>query len=303
MEQRMNYQLITDATADIPAELQLRIPELKIIPMEIVLDGKARAYGPDGDLSVSEFYKLLRSGQYGSTSQITPAVYRETFEQYLEQGKDILYLCFSSGMSATWQNACMCAEELKEEYPDREIRCVDTLCACAGEGFLVYEAAKKWLGGESLDEVAKWTKKYRLNVCHWFTVDTLKYLEKGGRISKAAAAMGTALQIKPLLRVDESGKLIIAGKPRGRRQPMEAKIKEMGKSWLPEIGRTVFIAHGDAFEEACRMKQEIQKKFPLSECYIVPVSPVIGIHTGPGMQAIIFWGKNRRSYMEYMKKE
>lgn len=137
------YQLITDATADFSPEILNEIPELEIIPMEVILDGEPRIYGPEGNLSVKEFYDALRQGKYGSTSQINPNTYVEHFEKYLKRGQDILYLCFSSGLSATYQNACACAEELKERYPGRDIKCIDTLCACAGEGLLVYDAAKK----------------------------------------------------------------------------------------------------------------------------------------------------------------
>lgn len=279
----MNYQLITDATADIPKELLLKISGLEIIPMEVALNGKVRVYGPQGDLSVEEFYQLLRNGQYGTTSQISPLTYQEIFEKYLSQGKDILYLCFSSGMSATWQNACMCMDSLKEQYPERTICCVDTLCASVGEGLLVYEAAKRWLSGESLEEVAQWTEQNKLRICHWFTVDNFEYLKKGGRVGRTTAAVGTALQIKPLLCVDKTGKLTVISKPRGRHQARDVKIKRMGKSWSPEKIRTVFVGHGDDWEEACRLKEEVEKKFPEVDCYIVPIGPIIGMHTGPGM--------------------
>lgn len=145
----MSYQLITDATADFSPDMLNEIPELDIIPMEVILDGESRRYspGPGGELSVEEFYQALRQGKYGSTSQINPNTYMECFERYLKQGKDILYLCFSSGLSATYQNACSCAEELEEKYPERSVRCIDTLAASGGQALLVYETAKKWQSG------------------------------------------------------------------------------------------------------------------------------------------------------------
>ena len=287
------YQLITDATADVSPEVMKEIPELDIISMEVILDGKLRRYGPNGNLSVEEFYEALRQGRYGSTSQINPNTYVECFEKYLKQGMDILYLCFSSGLSATYQNACACADELSEKYPDRKIKCIDTLCASAGEGLLVYDAAKKWQDGESMEKLADWVLNRRLSICHWFTVDTMEYLKKGGRVGATAAAVGTILQIKPLLHVDAEGKLVLAAKPRGRRQAREEKIKCLKDSWVPSMGRTIMLAHGDCYEEAVKLKEEIEAQFIEAECLIAPVGPIIGIHTGPGMIACCFWGTKR----------
>lgn len=289
----MKYQLITDATADMSEEIFREIPELDMIPMEVILDGEAKTYGPGGDLSVEDFYQALRQGKYGSTSQITPYTYTETFEKYLKEGKDVLYLAFSSGLSATYQAALGCVEKLKKSYPDRKIICLDTRCACAGQGLLVYEAALKWKDGADIDGLAKWAEERKLSMCHWFTVDNLEYLKKGGRISAAAAAIGNILQVKPLLRVDEEGKLVVAGKPRGQRQAMNMKLKAMEESWDPSMGNNVWIAHGDSLEEAEKLKSEVEKRFPQARCRIVWVGPIIGMHTGPGMQALLFWGKKR----------
>lgn len=287
------YQLITDATADISPEVLKEIPELEIIPMEVILDSKPRCYGPQGDLSVEEFYEILRQGKYGSTSQINPNTYVECFEEYLKQGQDILYLCFSSGLSATYQNARVCADELSEKYPDRTIQCIDTLCACSGQGLLVYDAAKKWQDGESMKNLAEWVLKRRMSICHWFTVDTMEYLKKGGRVSAAAAAVGTVLQIKPLLHVNEEGELVLAGKPRGCRQARKEKLRCLKEGWEPSLGRTIMLAHGDCYEEAVKLKEEIEAQFTEAECLIAPVGPIIGMHTGPGMIACCFWGSKR----------
>lgn len=287
------YQLITDATADVSPEVLKEIPELDIISMEVILDGEPRRYGLDGNLSVEEFYEALRKGKYGSTSQINPNTYVECFEKYLERGQDILYLCFSSGLSATYQNACACADELSEKYPDRTIQCIDTLCASAGQGLLVYDAAKKWQDGEALQELAAWVLKRRLSICHWFTVDTMEYLKKGGRVGAATAAVGAVLQIKPLLHVNSEGELVLAGKPRGRRQAREEKRRCLKEGWNPSLGRTVMLAHGDCYEDAVKLKDEIEARFIEAECLIAPVGPIIGMHTGPGMVACCFWGSKR----------
>lgn len=289
----MKYQLITDATADMFEEIFQEVPELDLIPMEVILDGEARTYGPGGDLTVEDFYRALRAGKYGSTSQITPYTYTKTFEKYLKEGKDVLYLAFSSGLSATYQTACGCAEQLREVYPERKILCIDTRCACAGQGLLVYEAALKWKEGAAIQELADWVKERRLFMCHWFTVDNLEYLKKGGRISAATAAIGSILQVKPLLRVDDDGKLVAAGKPRGQRQATNMKIKAMEETWDPALSTNVWIAHADCREEAEKLKAEVEKHFPQAHCRIGWVGPIIGMHTGPGMQALLFWGKRR----------
>ena len=268
-------------------------PEVTVLPMEVILNGKSRIYGPGGDMDVAEFYEALRGGATASTTQIRPDVYFKHFSPCLEAGEDILYLCFTSGMSGTYQTAQMCAQELRESFPERTIRCVDTLCASVGEGFLVREAARKKAEGMDLDALGDWVEANRLSVCHWFTVDTLEFLRRGGRISTAAAVVGTALQIKPMLHVSEEGKLEVAEKLRGGRRAMSAQLARMKKGWEPSIGKLVVIGHGDSPEKAEELKTLVQEAFPDSEIQTAPIGPVIGTHTGPGMLAIIFWGSER----------
>lgn len=289
----MGYRIFTDATADHSPEMMAGLPEVTVLPMEVILNGKSRVYGPGGDMDVAEFYAALRSGATASTTQIRPDVYFKHFTPCLEAGEDILYLCFTSGMSGTYQTAQMCAQELRESFPERTIRCVDTLCASVGEGFLVREAARKKAEGMGLDELAQWVEDNRLSVCHWFTVDTLEFLRRGGRISTAAAVVGTALQIKPMLHVSEEGKLEVAEKLRGGRRAMSAQLTRMKKGWEPSMGKLVVIGHGDSPEKAEELKALVQEAFPDSEIQTAPIGPVIGTHTGPGMLALIFWGSER----------
>lgn len=162
----MSYRIFTDATADLTPELTAGLPEINILPMDIILDKQDFTYGPGGNISVEDFYRAQRSGEFASTSQIRPDVYLDRFDGCLRQGKDVLYLCFTSGMSATFQAACLCAGELQKQYPDRRIVCLDTLCASVGEGFLVLEAARQQAAGMDLDELTAWVEKSRLNVCH-----------------------------------------------------------------------------------------------------------------------------------------
>lgn len=289
------YQIFTDATADFPNSIMAdqSLPPVKVIPMQVRIGGKEYTYGSSGSISAKEFYQLQREGYFANTSQINPSVYSEYFVPYLSQGIDIIYLGFSSGMSGTIQSAKLCMEELRKEYPERKIICMDTLCASVGEGFLVCEAARKQAEGASLDELADWIMQHRLQVCHWFTVDTLEHLQHGGRISSAAAMIGTALQIKPLLHVDKDGHLQVKEKPRGRKKAISSQVLKMEQGWMPEVSKMVFIGHGDDDAAARQLCKAVSEKFPEADIYLSDIGPIIGAHTGPGMVALIFWGNNR----------
>lgn len=288
----MIYQIITDATADLNEELLAGLPEVKIIPMNVEVGGTEYLFGPGGNIECDEFYGYLRNGQFASTSQINPEVYREHFEAVLKQGKDILYLCFSSGLSSTYQSALIAVTELKEAYPDRTILCLDTLCAAVGEGLFVMEAARKQAQGMEIHELYDWLEQHRMNLCHWVTVDTFDHLKHGGRVSTTSAAMGTLLGIKPLIHVDENGKLVAMGKPRGKKKALEALLASMEKGWLPEISKQVIIGHGDSPDVAKELHDMIAARFPEAEIYIAPIGPVIGAHAGPGVMTVFFWGNH-----------
>ena len=287
------YQIFTDATADLCESMLKNLPSVEIIPMQVEIGGQEYTYGPGGNLTTELFYHLQREGNFAVTSQINPSVYFQYFEPFLRDGTDILYLCFSSGLSGTFQSAQVAAEELRQKFPERTIFCLDTLCASVGEGFLVREAAIRQAEGFSITELAEWVIVHRLQVCHWFTVDTFDHLRHGGRVSSAAAVVGTALQIKPLLHVDENGCLQVKEKPRGRRKAMETQLSRMAQGWMPETGKLVVIGHGDAPEAATQLQEKIRELFPDAEIYMSDIGPIIGAHTGPGMLAVIYWGSNR----------
>lgn len=289
----MSYRIFTDATADMSSEMLKDIPHIEIIPMEVIVGDETYTYGPLGNLTVGEFYRMQRDGKFAQTSQISPETYRAAFEPYLKAGKDVLYLGFSSGMSGTMNSAFLCAKELEEEYPERKIVCIDTLCGSVGEGFLVYEAAKKQEAGMSFDELVDWVNECCLNVCHWFTVDTFEHLLHGGRVSSVAATMGAVLNIKPMLYVDEEGKLKTAEKPRGNKQAIKAKLSHMQETWAPEMGNFVLVGHADNPEGGVMLRDEVVAKFPQADVKIADIGPVIGAHVGPGMTALIFWGTKR----------
>ena len=220
-------------------------------------------------------------------------IYEEAFRKTLEEGKDILYLCFSSGLSSTYQSAQIAIKDLEEEFPERKIICIDTLCGSVGEGFLVREAARLQSEGYSMEDLADWVMAHRLDICHWFTVDMFDHLRHGGRVSAAAAAIGTVLQIKPMLHVSNDGKLEVVEKPRGQKKAMALQLDYMKKGWNPAISPLVLIGHGDCPEKAELLKAMVQKEFPTAEIYTTPIGPIIGSHTGPGMLALIYWGTNR----------
>ena len=289
----MSYEVFTDATADMNEEMISAHPSLHLIPMNVNLAGTDYLYGPGGNLDIMEFYAQQRAGEFASSSQISPHTYQQMFEPVLKEGKDILYLCFTSGLSGTIESAQTTAAILQEEYPKRRIYVLDTLCAAVGEGFLVYEAMKQYDAGMSMDELIAWVKERRLSVCHWFTVDTFDHLRHGGRCSAASATLGTMLNIKPLLHVDPEGKLEVTAKPRGRKQATKQQMDKMKQGWQPELGNFVLIGHGDVPDAADALKADILSLYPQAEVQTAYIGPVIGAHTGPGMLALIFWGSVR----------
>ena len=287
------YQIFTDATADCSPQWYKSLPPVGIVPMRVEIGGQEYLYGPDGTISVQRFYDLQKAGNYASTSQITPTQYFQSFEPALKAGNDVLYLCFSSGMSGTFQSAQVCVEELREEYPDRNIVCLDTLCASVGEGFLVCEAARRQAEGYTLEELSRWVTLHRLEVCHWFTVDVFDHLRRGGRVPAGTAVLGTALQIKPLLHVNQDGELAVVEKPRGRKQAIKAQLAKMEQSWLPEMGKTVVVGHGACPDGARVLQDAVQDRFPEATVLTADIGPIIGAHTGPGMLALTYWGNAR----------
>lgn len=288
-----NYKIFTDATSDLTPELMDGLASVEIIPMQVEIGGAEYTYGSPDGITAQEFYRLQKAGNFATTSQINPTIYFQSFEPWLRQGCDVLYLCFSSGLSGTYQSASMAVEELQMEYPERKIICIDTLGAAAGEGFLVRETVKRQMEGLTIDELADWVVEHRLKVCHWVTVDTFTHLKHGGRVSSATAAMGTALQIKPLLHVDENGKLQAMGKPRGRKKALAALLFRLEQGWIPALGKSVLIGHSDDFEGAVLLKDHVLEQFPDAEIAITDIGPIIGAHTGPGTLALFYWGDNR----------
>lgn len=287
------YQIITDATSDLSPE-QVNQLGVDVIPMTLDLSGTSYTFGSAYDsITTDEFYTQLRQGKIASTSQINPTVYQEHFTQYLEQGLDILYICFSSGLSGTIQAARLCMADLQEAFPDRTLLCVDSLCATGGEGFLVREAVARQKAGLPISKLAQWLDEEKLHVSHWFTVDDLAHLRRGGRISATTALVGSALQIKPVLHVDNEGRLVNMGKARGRKRSIIALADHMDATWTPERGKLVHIAHGCCPEDADFLRRTVQKRHPDAEITVYDVGPIVGAHGGVGILTLFFWGKER----------
>ena len=249
---------------------------------------------PDrNDESLKDMYAGLRAGEVATTSAANPGQWQELMEPYLQKGEDLLVLAFSSGLSTTYQSASMAADELRTMYPDRTISVVDSLCASLGEGLLAYYACKKRDEGMPLRELTQWLLDNRLHLCHWFTVDDLMYLKRGGRVSAATAIVGTMLSIKPVLHVDNEGHLINVGKARGRKASIQAMAKKVAELGAGFDNSTMFISHGDCQEDAEYLAGLLKEQYGAKEVYINYVGAVIGSHSGPGTLALFFMGEHR----------
>ena len=286
----MSYRIITDSCCDFPQDMYNDL-DLVMIPLSLTYQGKETA-----DLSedfLKKLYAGLRGGEVSSTSAANPEGWKTVIEPVLAAGQDALVMAFSSGLSTTYQSAVIAAEELKEQYPERTVNVVDTLCASMGQGLFVWYACQKRDAGMSLEELTAWCENNKQNICHWFTVDDLMYLKRGGRISAATALVGTMLQIKPLLHVDSEGHLISVAKARGRKASIEALAKKVGELGLPDLNDTMFISHGDCIEDAEYLESILKEKYGAKNVVISYVGAVIGSHSGPGTLALFFLGKHR----------
>lgn len=292
-----NYHIFTDATMDLPQELMKELSSITIIPMQITVSNTETGECYDWEsnqIQINQsFCHLQRNGFQAKTSQISPAVYTQYFESVLKQGSDVLYLGFSSGLSGSFQSALLSAEQLRLRYPERTILCVDSLCASVGLGFLVLEATRLQKSGVSIEELAQWAEAYRMNINHWFTIDTFEYLRRGGRISASSATLGSVLNIKPILNIDCDGILQTDEKARGRRKALSVLMNQLNKRWLPKTSSQIIIGHGDCIEDAENLKSLILNHYPNAEIYLSEIGPVIGAHTGPGVLALIFYGISR----------
>ena len=288
-----NYILFTDSCADLPLKLYEEL-DIRVIPLSFLLEGKTYQNRPDeSSMKFSEVYARLRNGANITTSAVNVEEFKETFLPSLKEGKDILYMSFSSGLSGTYNAGRIAAEELMEEFPGRTIRIVDTLGAALGQGLHVYLTAKKMKEGASLEEAAAFAEEIKLQVVHWFTVDDLFFLKRGGRLSGATALVGSALGIKPILHVDNEGHLIKVSTARGRKNSLKSLAEKMAQTVVDPQNQTVFIGHGDCLEDAQYLAQLVKDTCGVKEVIIDYVGPVIGAHSGPGTMALFYIGRER----------
>jgi len=289
-----DYVIITDSTSDLP---QKRIDEwgISYIPYKYTLGKEEYEQYLDAKrgMSAMELYDNLREGKTGTTSQVTQHRYIQTFEPFLKQGKDVLYMCLSSGLSKSYEQSVLAANELNETYPDRKVITIDTLSASLGQGLLAQYAAEAQKNGMSLDDNAEYIKGLAGRLQHWVTVDDLHHLRRGGRVSGAQAFLGSMLSVKPILIVNHKGELVPYHKTRGRVKSLEYLADRVAEFIDEPSGQTIAISHSDAAEDAKKLRDMINAKCGKHDFLINHIGPVIGVHTGPGAIALIFLAKER----------
>ena len=286
------YVITTDNNSDLPEEY-LKDHGVGCMYLSYSMDGKNYTHG--NFLPEHEFYEAMRNGSMPTTAQVNPENAKALLEPYLKEGKDILHIAFSSGLSGTYNSSRIAAEELMEEYPDRKIIVVDSLSASLGQGLLVWLAQQKKELGQTLEDVADWVEKNKLKMVHLFTVDDLNHLYRGGRVSRTTAIVGSMLNIKPVLHVDNEGKLTAIGKVRGRKKALQELVKLMDEK-IGSFGAdcdTIFISHGDCEQDAQYVAAKVKEKYNIKNIIINQVGATIGAHSGPGTMALFFVGDVR----------
>ncbi|MCF2660860.1 DegV family protein [Pseudoflavonifractor phocaeensis] len=288
-----DFVILTDSSADLGTDLIAQY-DIRVLPLSFTIRGLTYQDFPDHrDMDPRVFYDMLRKEEVATTAAVNVAQYIQALDALLREGRDVLVLAFSSGLSMTYNASSMAAEELRDKYPDRKLYTVDTLCASLGQGLLVWMAALEREKGKSIEEVRDWVVSHKLNICHQFTVDDLHFLKRGGRISATTAVVGSMLQIKPVLHVDNDGRLVNVGKVRGRHGSLKALVDRMEQTAIDPREQTVFISHGDCIQDAELVAQMVKDRFGVQNVYINYVGPVIGAHSGPGTLALFYYGIER----------
>lgn len=284
------FIIATDSTVDLPKAF-LEENHVLTISLSYVMDGVT--YKDLDGLSHEEFFEKIRNGSLPTTSQINPEEARKALEPVVKEGKEILYLGFSSGLSGSYNSVRMAAEDLMEDYPETKIVTIDSLCASMGEGLLLYKTLQLKEQGKNLDEIAEWVEANKLHICHNVTVDDLNHLHRGGRISKTTAVLGTMVKIKPIIHMDNEGKLVVIGKERGRKKSLLTLLDKMEKQMQGYQNDVVMITHGDCIEDAKYVEEQIRERFGIENIIVNGIGSVIGSHTGAGVVAVFFMGSER----------
>ena len=286
----MTYRIVTDTGCDFPQHMY---EEKNLTVASLIVNYQGQEYTQYTEAWLQDLYTGLRKGESATTSAINPDGWKQVIVPILEAGEDVLILAFSSGLSTTYQSAVIAAQELEELYPNRKVNVVDTRCASLGQGLFAHYACQKRDAGMDLEQLTAWCEENKLHLCHWFTVDDLMYLKRGGRVSAATALVGTMLQIKPVLHVDDEGHLINKGKVRGRKAAIDALVKKMQETALPGENDLAYICHGDCVEDAKYLEAQIKEKCGVKEVLYYYTGAVIGSHSGPGTLAVFYLGEHR----------
>lgn len=283
------YVLVSDSTCDLPVDV-IKELDIKILPFSYSINDEVFNYYLDErDGDIKDFYDRLRNGDMPITSQVNIQAYADLFEEIVKEGKDVLYIAFSSGLSGSYQTSLLAVDMVQEDYPDAKIISIDSLCASVGEGAFLYQVAKLKKDGMDIDTLAQWIKDKRLDVRHWFMVEDLFHLKRGGRLSAVSAVVGSALKIKPILSVDEEGKLIVKSKARGTGKALDFILSKV-KEDVEDLGSLhAVIGHADAPDNADKLKKMvIEAGMKEENIMVAPIGPIIGTHVGAGMTAIAF---------------
>ncbi|MBO4853670.1 MAG: DegV family protein [Oscillospiraceae bacterium] len=288
-----DYIVMTDSCCDLTDEMAREL-ELDVLPLTMHMDGEEYPNYLDGRaITNEEFYRRLRAGKMSSTSAANIGQFEERMRAVLSEGKDIVCVCFSSALSTTYQSAAIAADTLRGEFPDAQIFVVDSLSASRGQGLLLYLAVQKKREGLTAAELTQWIEDNKLTVCHWFTVDDLNFLRRGGRLSAGAALLGTMLSIKPVMHTSNEGKLVPVAKVRGRKASLKALIDKVGELGVDLDKQVMFICHADCLRESEEVAAELKRRYGVREVYIHYIGPVIGSHTGPNTMGLFFVGRER----------
>ncbi len=290
----MAFKILTDSCCNLP-EYMIDEFGLEVFPLTFMVDGREHQSYLKGEVTdLSKFYDMMREGKVITTSLPNLDSARKLMAAQLEEGHDVLYLGFSSGLSGTFDAIRLLMDELASEYPDRKLYAVDTLAASGGQGLLVWHACQLARAGASVEEVRDWVEENKLHMAHWFTVDDLMFLFRGGRVSRTSAWAGTILNIKPVMHVDDEGHLIPLDKVRGRRKSLDALVEHMAQTGnAPLSEQMVFITHGDCLEDAQYLEGRVRERFGVADVMVNYVDPVIGAHSGPGTMALFFLASER----------
>lgn len=288
----MKTIIFTDSCCDLPIKF-VKENNIEVMELRVNLKGEDIPDDLGESINYKDFYKLIRSGEMPTTSQVNIGEFQEKFEKYVNEGYSIIYIGFSSALSGCINSARLAAENIKLDNENADIRIIDSKSASMGLGLLVFYAAKMLKEGKSKDEIVNWIEENKLRVNHWFTVDDLNHLKRGGRISSSVAIVGTMLSIKPIMHVDNEGRLIPVSKVKGRKKSIKVLQEKIAEKIVNPEEQTIFISHGDCLEEAEHLKELITSAIKVKDVIINNIGPVVGSHSGPGTIALFFTGDFR----------